>query len=108
VDIVVEVGGEGTLARAMRAVAHGGTVSLIGFLAGAAPALPLVDALVKGVRLQGIATGSRADMEEAAAVLARHSLRPVIDRVVSLEELASALAAMAAGGHFGKIVVGLA
>jgi D-arabinose 1-dehydrogenase-like Zn-dependent alcohol dehydrogenase len=94
-------------ARSMRAVAHGGTVSLIGFLAGAAPALPLVEALVKGVRLQGIATGSRADMEEAAAVLARHGLRPVIDKVVALEELPAALTAMVAGGHFGKIAVSL-
>ena len=34
-----------------------------------------------------------------------HRLRPVIDRTFALEEAPAAFRAMAAGGHFGKIVV---
>ena len=53
VDHVIEVGGAGTLARSMRAVRTGGTISLIGVLAKGAEVSP-TPVLMRHLRVQGI------------------------------------------------------
>src|SRR5262249_59430043 len=59
VDHVVEVGGAGTLAQSLLAVATGGHIALIGVLSGYGQVNPL-PILMKGVRVNGIFVGSRA------------------------------------------------
>ncbi|HEY0757947.1 MAG TPA: NAD(P)-dependent alcohol dehydrogenase [Acidisarcina sp.] len=63
VDLVVEVGGAGTLRQSFKAVKFGGTVAQVGILAGAAEALDLPAVLHKWIRIHGIYVGSRADFE---------------------------------------------
>lgn len=105
VDHVVEVGGAGTLEQSLRAVRTGGTISMIGVLAGSAPTIPLGQIVTRHIRLQGITVGNRDDFEAMAVAISRHKLRPVIDRVFDFEELRSALDYMATGQHFGKICI---
>jgi len=50
-------------------------------------------------------SGQRKDLEALVASLAGRLFRPVIDRVVPLEELASAQRAVTEGETFGKVVV---
>ena len=105
VDHIVEVGGTQTLPESLRAVRPGGTISLIGVLSG-----PQIDAslglmVTRQVRLQGISVGSRDGFEAMANAIARHGLRPVIDRVFAFEELHAALARLATGAHFGKVCI---
>jgi NADPH:quinone reductase-like Zn-dependent oxidoreductase len=57
-DHIVEVGGASTLPKSMKAVRMGGTISLIGNVAGGGEVNPL-PLLMKNVRLQGIFVGSR-------------------------------------------------
>jgi NADPH:quinone reductase-like Zn-dependent oxidoreductase len=104
VDHVLEVGGAGTLEKSMSVVRPGGTIYVIGALAGAGQINPrMINRRV--VTLKGIHVGSRemfAAMNKAVA-LAR--LRPAIDRVFPFAEAKQAYAYQASGAHFGKIVI---
>jgi len=104
VDHVVEVGGGGTMPESLRAVKHGGHIALIGILSGAAPVNPL-PILMKGVRVQGIYVGSREMFESMNRAIARHRLKPVVDRVFSFEQASEALHYLQSGAHFGKVVL---
>jgi NADPH:quinone reductase-like Zn-dependent oxidoreductase len=105
VDNVVEVGGAGTLQQSLRAVRFGGTISLIGNLAGTTTEVMLTQIFMARVRVNGLFVGHREGFEAMNRAIAHHRLRPVIDRVFPLESARAAFEHMAAGGHFGKIVV---
>lgn len=107
VDHVVEVGGAGTLGRSLKAVKMGGRVSLIGVLSGGSSELGIFPILMKNVRLQGIYVGSCAMFEDMNRALALHGLKPVVDRVFSLDQAADAYRHMDGGSHMGKIVLRL-
>jgi NADPH:quinone reductase-like Zn-dependent oxidoreductase len=104
VDLVVEVGGAGTLERSLKAIRIGGTVAQIGVLAqGAEPfAIPLV--LRKLARIHGIYVGSRADFEEMNRAVELTHLRPVVESF-DWSETRAVLERMERGGHFGKMTV---
>jgi NADPH:quinone reductase-like Zn-dependent oxidoreductase len=105
VDLVVEVGGAGTLKQSLLAVRMGGTIALMGVLAGNSLELPLPLIFMQRVRLQGTLVGSREGFEAMNRAVALHKLHPVVDRVFSLEETRAALELMERGGHFGKICI---
>ena len=104
-DNVVEVGGAGTLAQSLQAVRFGGTISLIGNLSGTKTEILLTHIFMQRIRLNGILVGHRESFEAMNRAIALHEIRPVIDLIFSLEEAPTAFEHMAAGGHFGKIVV---
>ena len=105
VDLVVEVGGAGTLDQSLRAVRFGGAISLIGNLAGIDAQVRLTLIFMQHVRMLGIFVGSRESFEAMNRAIAVHGLRPVVDRVFPLEEARAAFELMGAGGHFGKICI---
>ncbi len=105
VDVVVEVGGAGTLNQSLRAIRTGGTIPFIGVLAEADDAPALVNVLMNNIRLQGIYVGSRAMLAETTRAIETHHVVPVIDEVFDFDDVGAAFAKMAAGKHFGKIVV---
>lgn len=103
VDLVVEVGGAGTLDQSLRAVRFGGAISLIGNLAGIDAQVRLTLIFMQHVRMLGIFVGHRESFEAMNRAIAVHGLRPMVDRVFPLEEARAAFELMGAGGHFGKI-----
>jgi NADPH:quinone reductase-like Zn-dependent oxidoreductase len=107
VDLVVEIGGAGTLEQSIRAVRVGGTIAMIGVVAGAAAsAIPLPLVVMRQVRMQGVTLGSRADFEAMLRACNRVRLRPVLDECrFAFEEVPAAFARLKAGEHFGKIAV---
>ncbi len=107
VDLVVEVGGAGTLSKSLRSVRYNGRVPLIGVLTGTVGDVNTSLILHKHVRVQGIYVGSRDMFEAMNRAIAQHKLRPVIDRVFSFTEAKEALAYLESGSHFGKIVIQL-
>jgi NADPH:quinone reductase-like Zn-dependent oxidoreductase len=111
VDHVVEVGGQGTIAKSLSAVRPAGNVHVIGVLSGVSPDVgPAVDVrtiLSKSVHINGIYVGSRAMFERMNAAIAINHLKPVIDRVFPLAEARAAFEHMQNGGHFGKVVLSL-
>ena len=104
VDLVVEVGGVGTLPRSLRAVRMGGTIAQIGVLSGPGEQLPLPLILHKQAHIRGIYVGSRRDFEEMNACIELAGLRPVVESV-PWTQTREVLHRMEAGSHFGKLVV---
>jgi NADPH:quinone reductase-like Zn-dependent oxidoreductase len=107
VDLVIEIGGAGTLAQSIRAVRVGGTIAMIGVVAGAAAsAVPLPLVVMREVRMQGVTLGSRADFETMLRACEHARLHPVLDEHhFSFEQVPAAFARLRAGEHFGKIAV---
>jgi NADPH:quinone reductase-like Zn-dependent oxidoreductase len=104
VDLVVEVGGVGTLPRSLRALRMGGVIAQIGVLSGPAEPLPLPVILHKQARIQGIYVGSRQDFEEMNKTIAAAKVRPVFESH-PWTEAREALRQMENATHFGKIVL---
>lgn len=105
VDLVVEVGGAGTLPKSLRAVRTGGTIALIGVLSGRGEVDP-IPILMRGVRVQGVFVGSRVMFEDMNRAVSFGRLKPVVDRVYPFDDAPKALHQLADGSHFGKIVIG--
>lgn len=106
VDLVVEVGGAGTLPRSLAAVGLGGTVALVGVLAGMGSQIDPTPMIGRVARLQGIYVGSVAMFEALVAALEANAIAPVVDdRVFRFEEAPEAYAWQASGQHFGKVVI---
>ena len=103
VDHVVEVGGPGTLAQSIQAVALGGRITMIGVLTGVSGEVPTAALMGKQAVLSGIIVGSRRHQQDFVRALDTGIFRPVIDRVFPLEELADAFRYEESGAHFGKI-----
>lgn len=104
VDLVVEVGGLGTLARSLRAVRMGGVIAQIGVLSGSAEPLPLPLILHKQARIQGIYVGSRQDFAAMNKALALARVRPVVESF-PWSEARSVLGRMEEASHFGKLAL---
>ncbi len=111
VDHVVEVGGQGTIAKSLSAVRPAGHVHVIGVLSGTGPeAAPGVDVrsiLTRSVHINGIYVGSRAMFERMNAAISANRLKPVLDRVFPFTQARAAFEHMQHGSHFGKIVLSL-
>ena len=106
VEIVVETAGA-TLDKSLAALAFGGFIGVVGFVAGYKAEIPLRAVIGPMVRMQGIAVGSRARFEAMNRAIAQHQLKPVIDSSFPLDQAADAFRHMEQGRHFGKIVVNL-
>lgn len=104
-EFVMEVGGAGTLTQSLQAVSLGGHVAIIGVLGGPAEPLQIGQMIATGAKLQGVMVGSRAMFEAMCQAIEAHRITPVVDKVFPLSETRAAFEAMAAGAHFGKIVI---
>ncbi len=102
-NVVVEVGGSGTLAQSVRAIAMGGHISLIGVLTGIQGEVPTAELFQKNAVISGITVGSRANQEDMVKAINTTGIQPVIDRSFGLEELAEAFRLQESQQHFGKI-----
>jgi len=106
VDLVVEVGGVGTLNESIRAIRIGGTIAFIGVLAGPPPTelrLPLM--VMQQQRLQGVTVGSVEDLQAMCDAIAINKMKPVIDKTFPFDQAAEAFRYMASGSHFGKVAI---
>jgi NADPH:quinone reductase-like Zn-dependent oxidoreductase len=103
VDLVVEVGGAGTLAESIAAVRPGGTIALVGTVATVAASPSLVPIVMREIRMQGLLVGPRTAYEALVRFLEAHALRPVIDSEFSLERFREAFQRLESDEHFGKI-----
>ncbi len=113
-DVIYDpVGGE--LAEpAFRSIAWRGRYLVVGFAAGPIPQLPLNLPLLKGASLVGVFWGdfARREPQANAAMLQtlaqwylQGHIKPVIDRVLPMEQLPHAYALMASRRVMGKVVL---
>ena len=109
VDLVVEVGGIGTLNESIRATRIGGTIAFIGVLAGKPDAelrIPLV--VMQQQRLQGTTVGSAEDLRAMVNAIALNRLKPVMDKTFPFSEAQEAFRYLASGAHVGKVAIEIA
>ena len=104
VDLVIEVGGAGTLTRSLKVIRTGGTIAQIGVLAGAVESVPIPSILHKMARIQGIYVGSRQDFVEMNRAVELCRLRPAHEDF-PWTRAREVLRSMEAGSHFGKLVL---
>jgi NADPH:quinone reductase-like Zn-dependent oxidoreductase len=107
VDHVLEVAGEATLPKVLGILAFDAHVAYIGGLSGWGGQIPAAALPFRNAQVSGIYVGSRADFEAMNEFIARHRLRPVIDKVFTFADAAAAYAYLESGSHFGKIVIAL-
>ncbi len=106
VDVTVETGGKATVALSIAATRMGGTIALVGGVAGGFDVSIDGFALAGGKRLVGVLVGSRVMAERLARFVALANLRPAVDRVFAFENAGEAFAYLAAARHVGKVVIG--
>jgi NADPH:quinone reductase-like Zn-dependent oxidoreductase len=103
-DLVVEVGGPGSLARSIGAIRYCGHVSVVGTLAGKATIDPGA-LFAKRASMCGIQVGSRDMFEAMNRAMEFRKLEPLIDRVFDFNDARAAYEHLASGKHFGKVVI---
>jgi putative PIG3 family NAD(P)H quinone oxidoreductase len=115
VNVIADLVGGDYVPAGIRALAPRGRLVLIGLVAGSEATVPLRDILSKRLTIRGTALRSRTTAEKADATrrfaddvlpgLASGAIRPVVDRVLPLDRIREAHAAMERDETFGKIVL---
>lgn len=108
VDRVVEVGGPGTIAQSLRAVAVGGEIASIGFLSTENPGIDFFQLKTSGANFRNITVGDRAGLLDLSRAVAATGLKPIIDRVFAFDEARDAFSHLEGGSHLGKVVIRVA
>ena len=103
-DLIVEVGGAGTLPRSFLAARLGGRIAVIGLLTGPSQVDPM-PILRRNLRVQGLYVGSKQMFESMNRAIAAGGLKPVIDKVFPFAEAKDAYRHLKGQSHFGKIVI---
>jgi NADPH:quinone reductase-like Zn-dependent oxidoreductase len=104
VDVDVETAGA-TLNESMIALRHGGTLSLVGFLAGTDAPVDTARILYRNIRVHGVYVGSVRMFEDFLRAIETNAIEPLIDKVFSFAEAKAAYHYLASPKHFGKVVV---
>lgn len=104
-DAVIETVGAATWAHSLRSLRPGGVVAVAGATSGAEPSADLNRVFFRGLRIVGSTMGTREELQRVVDMVATARVSPLVDRVVGLEDVPQALAALARGEVFGKIVV---
>ncbi|KAI0517807.1 hypothetical protein F5B22DRAFT_101093 [Xylaria bambusicola] len=106
VDLVIEVGGAGTMAQSLAAIKYEGTIAIIGFLGGAKVENSLLECLTHLCTARGVYVGSRQQMEDMVAAIEANDIHPYVDsKAFSLEQAKEAYEYQWAKGHVGKISI---
>ncbi|WP_062314591.1 zinc-binding dehydrogenase [Demequina rhizosphaerae] len=105
VDAVVETVGRATWKHSISSVRNGGTIAIAGHTTGDPDPALLTRVFFHELRIQGVTMGTREDLAALLAFLARTGLRPTIDSTFPLADARDAVARVASGEQFGKVVV---
>jgi zinc-binding alcohol dehydrogenase/oxidoreductase len=104
--IIDSAGGSG-YASLLSIAAPGGRIVNYGATAGPPEKIDLFKVFWKQLRLQGSTMGSPQDFAQMLALVEKHRIRPVIDRVFPLTEANEAIQMMKSSPQFGKYVLAI-
>jgi NADPH:quinone reductase-like Zn-dependent oxidoreductase len=105
VDVVVDNVGEATWPGSIRSLAKGGRLVTVGATTGAVGKTDIRYVFWRQLKLIGSTMSTRGEFHDVMSLIWQGKLRPVVDRVIPLDELRAGHEALESGEHFGKIVV---
>lgn len=106
-DVIVEVGGAGTLSQSMKSIRVGGTIAQIGVLSGTEERLVVTSVLMRQLRLIGVYVGSHTMMQAMHSAMEVSNMKPVVGKVFPISEAVEAYRYLEQGRHFGKVIISL-
>jgi putative PIG3 family NAD(P)H quinone oxidoreductase len=114
-DVILELVGGNYLTGNLQCLAKHGRIIIVGLVGGSTAPLDMRALMSKHAMIRGTLLRPRSSAEKAAATLAfadfalplfeSGALRPVIDRIMKLEDAADAHRSIEASENFGKIVL---
>jgi len=104
-DIVVEHVGAATFEKSVVACARGGRIVICGATAGHAPTLNLRHIFWRQLSVLGSTMASKARLFQLIELFAAGRLKPVVDRVLPLAQVADAHKLLESRAIFGKLVL---
>jgi len=107
-DVVVDSVGEATWEQSLRALAPGGRLVTCGATTGPEVVTDVLRMFWYHYSLLGSTMGNAREFAEILWLLASGKLRPVVDAVMPLRDARRAFERLAAGDHFGKLVLDIA
>lgn len=104
VEHVIEVGGPNTIGQSFIAARTGAHIAIIGAVGGfTIDTMPFAVVQAKRLRLQAVTVGTRRDQMDMVRAIEAHGIRPVIDRIFPLEQLAEACRHLQCDTSVGKV-----
>src|SRR5579863_157045 len=104
VDVVMETVGEATWGHSLRSLRPGGRIVVSGATSGQVPPAELNRVFFTQLSIVGSTMGTRDQLGRLLRFCEQTGTRPLIDRVVPLEDARDGFAAMIDGAQTGKIV----
>jgi NADPH:quinone reductase-like Zn-dependent oxidoreductase len=104
VDAVMETVGAATWKHSIRSLRPGGTLVVSGATSGRTAETELSRVYYLQLRVLGSTMGSRAELAQLLRFCEYSGVRPVIDRVLSLDRARDGFTALERGDVFGKVV----
>ncbi|MBA2551211.1 MAG: zinc-binding dehydrogenase [Nocardioidaceae bacterium] len=105
VDAVMETVGAATWSHSIKSLKPGGTVVISGATSGPDPSnAELTRIFYLSMKVVGSTMGTREELRQLAAFLEITGTKPLIDRVLPMDQARDGFAAMADGDVFGKVV----
>jgi len=107
-DVVIDTLGFPALGETVAATAVNGRIGTLGALSGTpqAHASASQGAIIgKNITIKGLASGSRAMISDALAVIAEHGISNPVDQEFSFADAPDAFRHLESAAHFGKILI---
>jgi D-arabinose 1-dehydrogenase-like Zn-dependent alcohol dehydrogenase len=101
----METVGEATWEHSLRSLRPGGRIVISGATSGQMPPAQLNRVFFLQLEIIGSTMGTLDELRELVDLLIRTGVRPVIDRVLPMEQAAEAFAVMNDGSVHGKLVL---
>ena len=105
VDAVMETVGEATWEHSLRSLRPGGRIVISGATSGQMPPAQLNRVFFLQLEIIGSTMGTLEELRDLVDLLLRTGVRPVIDRVLPMDQAAEAFAVMNEGNVHGKLVL---
>lgn len=114
-DVVIDLVGGAYVPAEVSAIAPGGRIVIVGTLAGGAPTVPLLGLMQRRAEVHGTVLRPRSVEDKAAAtaafvdevvpMLADGRIRPIVDRVFSIDDAEAAYELLDTDATFGKVIL---
>ena len=107
VDLVIESVGAATFNRSLSLLKRGGTLVIFGSSTGDSIDFDLRTFFYGQYNLLGSTMGSAEEFNQMIDFVANHSIKPVIDKTYSLDEIDKAFKHLSEANQFGKLAVSI-